>query len=256
LPAVVETVAQALRLPYAAIELSADARVLDGLAPQAGVAVHAVQLTSELRRSRQRLVTAREEERRRLRRDLHDGLGPTLAAMRLQLEAGERLVGSDPDQAREMLHRLVAEAEAAIADIRRLVYELRPPALDELGLVGALREQASRLEDGGFLTLVEAEELPPLPAAVEVAAFRIASEAMTNASRHACASRCAVTLGMNGNLELVVCDDGRGLPDAATPGVGIASMRERAAELGGSCVVERGASGGTTIRAQLPLASS
>jgi two-component system NarL family sensor kinase len=297
LPAVVDAVAQALRLPFVAVELPdgevaarhgdargpriafplshrdapvgtlvvtarspsgelsvADRRLLEGLARQAGVAVHAVELTTELRRSRQRLVTAREEERRRLRRDLHDGLGPTLAAMRLQLEAAGRLARADPLGTERMLGRLAGEARDAIAEIRRLAQGLRPPALDELGLVGALREQAARLARGGLATSVEAGELPPLPAAVEVAAFRIASEAMTNASRHAGASRCEVALAMNGELVVAVRDDGRGMPEAPVPGVGMTSMRERAAELGGTCVVERAADGGTAIRARLPVA--
>ncbi len=161
-------------------ELSASDRLLlGGLARQAGVAVHAVRLTADLERSRERLVTAREEERRRLRRDLHDGLGPTLAAMLLQLHAAGHLIATDSTAADAALNEVKGAARAAVGDIRRLVYELRPPALDELGLVGALERQAEAFSS--LDVRVDAPEpVGGLPAAVEVAAYRIAVEAMTN----------------------------------------------------------------------------
>ena len=234
-------------------ELSArDLRLLEDLARQAGAAVYAVRLTIELQRSRERIVAAREEERRRIRRDLHDGLGPALAALALKLDLARALVDDDPEAARELLAELRAEAQSAIGDIRRLVYDLRPAALDELGLVGALRERATSLG-----AVVEAPvALPPLPAAVEVAAYRIALEAMTNAARHSGASSCALRISVNGGLELEVSDDGSGVPLDAGPGVGLASMRERAAELGGSCIVESVPGEGTVIRARLPLSTT
>jgi len=228
---------------------SRDLRLLEDLARQAGAAVHAVRLTTELQRSRERIVAAREEERRRIRRDLHDGLGPSLAALALKLDATRGLVGRNPDAASEVLAELKREAQSAIADIRRLVYELRPAALDELGLVGALRERATSL---GAVVVAPAD-LPSLPAAVEVAAYRIALEAMTNAARHAQATSCALRISINGGLELEVSDDGRGLLADADAGVGLASMRERAAELGGSCIVESIPGEGTIVRARLPL---
>lgn len=241
----------------------ADRRLLEDLTRQAGVAAHAVRLTADLQRSRERLVTAREEERRRLRRDLHDGLGPMLGGLPLKLDVADDLVEEDPPAARELLRGLKSQAKSAVADIRRLVYELRPPALDDLGLVGAIRETAAQYGANGLRISVEAPEgdgLPPLPAAVEVAAYRIAQEAMTNVLRHAAADRCAVSLAVSdAALELEVLDDGRGISPGARRGVGIASMRERAEELGGSCVVEsppygKGApGGGTRVRATLPL---
>jgi two-component system, NarL family, sensor kinase len=232
-----------------------DESLLDDLAQHAGPAVHAVRLNADLQLSRERLVTAREEERRRLRRDLHDGLGPALAGMALKLDAARNRAG-DPN-VDEILGELRGETQDAIADVRRVVYELRPPALDELGLVGALREQALRLSgpDGGdsLRVTVEAPEMvPSLPAAVEVAAYRIATEALTNVIRHADARQCVVRVALNENLEVEVSDDGRGL-GSASPGVGLTSMRERADELGGSCSVGRGATGGTLVRAELPL---
>jgi signal transduction histidine kinase len=305
LPAVVETVAQALRLPYAAIALrheegstiaveygtpvahpvrlplvyqqetvgelllaprspgevfaAADRRLLDDLARHAGVAVHAVRLTTDLRRSRERLVTAREEERRRLRRDLHDGLGPMLGSLTLKLDVASDLLERDPAAARTLLLGLKGQAQDAIGDIRRLVYALRPPALDDLGLVGALREEATRYRDTGLQVTVESpERLPPLPAAVEVAAFRIVQEALTNVARHAGARTCSVRLSLDeatGMMHVEIADNGRGLALARPYGVGLASMRERAEELGGTCEVEGLPAGGTRVRASLPYAA-
>jgi signal transduction histidine kinase len=231
-----------------------DMRLLEDLARQAGAAAHAVDLTRDLQHSRERLVTAREEERRRLRRDLHDGLGPTLAGMAMRAEAAAELTQRDPGAATEMLEGLRLEARGALADIRRLVYELRPPALDELGLVGAVRQQAERL--GAATPSIEISAptaMPPLPAAVEVAAYRIAVEAIANAVRHSGAHRCEVRFTNGDGLTLEITDDGIGLPDDARAGVGLTSMRERAAELGGSVEIGTGAGGGTRVRAWLPL---
>ena len=237
-----------------------DERLLNDLAQHAGPAVHAVRLNADLQLSRERLVAAREEERRRLRRDLHDGLGPALAGMALKLDAARNRAG-DPN-VDQILGELRGETQDAIADVRRVVYELRPPALDELGLVGALREQALRLSGveaagaGGLTIRVGAPEmLPPLPAAVEVAAYRIATEALTNVVRHANARHCTVRIAVNEHLEIEVTDDGRGI-GKPTPGVGLSSMRERADELGGTCSVVLAEGGGTMVRAELPLEGS
>src|SRR5262249_10150122 len=155
------------------------------IAVQAGVAAHAVRLTADLQRSRERLITAREEERRRLRRDLHDGLGPQLASLTLTLAAARELLRHDVDAADMLLQELARHTQAAIADIRRVVYALRPPALDDLGLVLALREQAAQYSHGLQIAIDAPEHLSPLPAAVEVAAYRIVQEALTNVVRHA-----------------------------------------------------------------------
>lgn len=238
---------------------SADRRLLDDLTRQAGIAVHAVRLTTDLQHSRERLVTTREEERRRLRRDLHDGLGPTLGSLPLKLDVAGDLMEHDPVAARELLRGLKEQSQSAVADIRRLVYELRPPALDELGLVGAIREIAAQYTRNGLRVSVEApEELPLLPAAVEVAAYRIAQEALTNVARHAAAGACVVRVALDraaGALHLGIRDDGNGISPGRARGVGLSSMRERAGELGGSCVVESPATGGTFVRATLPYAS-
>ena len=260
-----ETVGRLMLGPRAGEEnfAPADRRLLEDLAHQIGVAAHAVRLTDEalrlsadLQRSRQRLVTAREEERRRLRRDLHDGLGPQLASLTMTAEAARDLVSTDPERAQELLTNLVERAQAAVSDVRHLVYALRPPALDALGLLGALRAHADHHSDGGVRVSVESpEQLPPLPAAVEVAAYRIVLEAINNAERHAEAHTCVVRVAPDeaaAALRVEIVDDGRGIGEDRGTGVGLSSMRERAAELGGWCTVEALASGGTRVRAYLP----
>ncbi|MBK9710633.1 MAG: sensor histidine kinase [Kouleothrix sp.] len=160
-----------------------------------------------------------------------------------------------PESAAGLLAELKTQTQTAVADIRRLVYELRPPALDELGLVGALREQARQYALGELSVTVAAPDgLPALPAAVEVAAYRIALEALTNVVRHADARNCQVLLRLGaGGLELLVEDDGCGIAPERLAGVGLHSMRERAAELGGSCEIASAPGGGTRVRALLPL---
>lgn len=235
--------------------------LLEDLARETGTAIHALRLRNELVRSRERLVLAREEERRRLRRDLHDGLGPSLAAIGLRAEASAELLGDDPEAARHVLDELRADVATALADLRRVVDGLRPPALDELGLRGAIVEQAARLEGSAASTSsatigveVIPDPLPDLPAAVEVAAYRIAVEALTNAVRHAEARTCHVRLEASNDLIVEISDDGRGLPATVTPGVGLESMEIRAAEVGGSLRIERRLGGGTRIEARLPIA--
>jgi signal transduction histidine kinase len=233
----------------------ADRRLLEQIAQQAAPAVHAYRLTTDLHRSRERIIIAREEERRRLRRDLHDGLGPALASLTLKLDAARNLLARDPVAAAALLLELKTQTQTAIADIRRLVYDLRPPALDELGLVSAIREHAARnVSADGLRVSVEAPEtLPPLPAAVEVAAYRIALEALTNVARHARAKNCAVALTITETVRLEISDDGVGLPPGHRTGVGLTSMRERAEELGGTCLIERRTGSGTRVSVTLPL---
>lgn len=310
LPTIVETVGQALKLPYAAIELRrdgrfepvyvrgtltgepiefaltyrgetlgrlvvgprapnepyspSDQRLLRDLARHAGIAVHAARLTADLQRSRERLVTTREEERRRLRRDLHDGLGPTLAGMAFQVEAASRVLPAEPERAKELLEKLKTTVKQTIAEVHQVVDGLRPPALDELGLVRAIRQHGAQFAgtdsfapsaSGAVAMDVRAPaSMPQLPAAVEVAVYRIATEAITNVLRHSDARHCTVNIRLNDTLELEVVDDGHGMDTASREGVGLSSMRERAAELGGSCVTESSATTGTRIFVRLPIA--
>ncbi|TCO37795.1 histidine kinase/DNA gyrase B/HSP90-like ATPase [Kribbella antiqua] len=231
-----------------------DQRLLGDLVRQAAAAARASELSAELQQGRSRLVAAREEERRRIRRDLHDSLGPSLGAVALRIETARNLSKSAPDQADRMLEQATTEVAAALADVRRLVHDLRPPALDELGLVRAIEQQAERFRLGGLAVSVDADALGALPAGVEVAAYRIASEALTNVARHAAASRCDIALKLEGStLELSVTDDGIGIGEEVVAGVGMLSVRDRAAELGGVCSVTCPAEGGTVVRVRLPL---
>ena len=237
-----------------------DRRLLDDLARQAGVAAHAVRLTADLQRSRERLVNAREEERRRIRRDLHDGLGPALAALTLKLDAAGNLLEREPEAVAQLITELRAEAQEAVSDVRRLVYGLRPPALDDLGLVPAIRQYAMQyggpaaISPHGMNVRVEApENLPPLPAAFEVAAYRVALEGIINAARHSGAKLCTVRISIDDALQVEVIDDGRGLREGWRAGVGVASLNERAAELGGACSLESEPGGGVRIVVRLPL---
>ena len=311
LPTLVETIAQTLRLPYAAISLRTgeefrivaqsgeqvesaiylplnyqggmvgqliagrrsaresfskrDRRLLENIAYQAGPAVHTVQLNAELRRSRQHLVTAREEERRRLRRDLHDGLGPLLASQGLKMAAASQLLWDDPARSERLLDDLATQNEATVAEIRRLVHALRPAALDDLGLVGAIEDYVDGLSTGPknarhLQVRVKAPDdgLPLLPAAIEVASYRIATEALTNIARHAHARNATVSFDIvstNGTetLHLAVLDDGIGLSSESTSGVGLISMKERTEEVGGRISIDSPGKKGTRVIAELPL---
>lgn len=235
-----------------------DEELLGDLVRQAATAARASQLAEEVQRSRERLVSAREEERRRIRRDLHDGFGPALSGIVFQLEAARMTVASDPDRAREALETVSGQVQDVVADVRRLVHDLRPPALDDRGLVGALRQQAESL---ALPLTVETPEDPDdlvgrLPAAVEVAAFRIAGEAFTNVARHARASDVRLRLDLGEDLLVEVSDDGVGIAADRTAGVGLASLRERAAELGGTTTITSRPGGGTVVSALLPVRSS
>jgi signal transduction histidine kinase len=232
-----------------------DERLLADVVRQAAAAARATSLATELQASREQLVAGREEERRRLRRDLHDGLGPALGAVVLRIDTARNLAVRRPNEADRVLRQARDEVAAALADVRRLVHDLRPPALDDLGLAGAIREQAQRVLPLQVTVAVEAgPDGEDLPAAVEVAAYRIASEALTNVARHASAGRVRVELARDddGALVVTVADDGVGIAVGAPAGIGLVSLRERAAELGGRCSVTCPPEGGTVVRAVLP----
>jgi signal transduction histidine kinase len=234
---------------------AAEQRLVRDLARQLGGVLHARRLRQDLQRARERLVLAREEERRRLRRDLHDGIGPALAGLTLKTETAKALLPPGTDAAARQLEGLSEEIRRTVVDVRRLVEGLRPPALDELGLVGACAQAIGRLTAAADLAVsVQAPgDLPALPAAVEVAAYRIVVEAVTNVVRHARARHCQVSLGLaSSELVLVVADDGAGLRTSGRPGSGLAIMRERAEELGGT-VTLGDAAPGVIVTARLPV---
>jgi signal transduction histidine kinase len=236
----------------------ADHAVLHLVAVPLSVAVFATALSTELQQSRERIIGAREEERRRLRRDLHDGLGPALTGVTLQADLARTLIATDPQRAADLLTELRRQAVAAITDIRRVAYGLRPPALDELGLSAALRQQIALLDrqpDGRpvDIDLDIPDSLPDLPAAVEAAAYRIAVEAVANAVRHSGADHVHIRLTLGRDVTVEVRDDGRSENGRAWPvGVGLRSMTERATELGGSCHAGPTHTGGLVF-ARLPL---
>lgn len=295
---VTKTVAEALHLPYAAVEVAdtdgprvvtsygrrdgephafpmrhqgrvvgvlsvtpaadgftaVERALLEDLACRAGLATRTVRQTWDLQRSRERLVRSREEERRQLRRNLHDGLGSTLAGLTMRVGAARTLASTRDSEVDETLSGLEQGLQDCVQEIRRLVDDLRPPALEQLGLIDAIRrgvEPSRPLE----IAVEGPVDVGELPAAVEVAAFRIATEAVTNTVRHARAQRCDVRLTLQHEAMLVVeiVDDGIGLPKNNEPGAGISAMRERAEELGGLFRAERLAGRGTRIRAELPL---
>jgi signal transduction histidine kinase len=234
-----------------------DEQLLGDLVRQAATAARTSRLADELQESRERLVVAREEERRRIRRDLHDGLGPALSGVVFQLESARLLMDRDPAAAERQLAATSTQVQDVVTDVRRLVHDLRPPALDDRGLVGALRQQAERLTGDELRVDVHAPDLDSLPAAVEVAAYRIVGEALTNVSRHAAATATSVGLAIeDGQLVVEVADDGVGIPADAEAGVGLVSLRERAAELGGRCEITCPPWGGTVVKAWLPLRRS
>ncbi|MDQ6695642.1 MAG: sensor histidine kinase, partial [Chloroflexota bacterium] len=253
-----------------------DLALLANLARQAGAAAHAAQLTGELERSLQRIVNAREEARRRLGSDLHDGLGHRLAGLLRKAEAASNLLDDNPE-VQKLMGELQGQARTAIDDVRALAHTLHPPELELLGLAGALRERTRDYHQGAGgerlqIAIDAPESLPALPAAVEAAAYYIAQEALTNVTRHAGARRCQLRLRITGlgegakvpgtgneqpALEIEVSDDGHGLaPSGGTagssPGLGLTSMRERALELGGTCDIEASPAGGTRVFARLP----
>jgi signal transduction histidine kinase len=301
LQTIVETLAQTLRLPYAAISLldevprfassrqlppsellhlplnyqtervgelilapraagedfsPADMKLINIIAQQAGIAAYTVRLNNDLQTSRERLVTAQEEERRRLRRDLHDGVGPTLASLSQRIDTASEFVKSDPEKSVQLLKELKVQVKETVSEIRRLVYALRPPVLDEFGLVSAIREYVAQYSgpNGMTITFDVTEPLPSLPAAVEVAAYRIALESFTNIIKHAAANTCQIKIKIESHsLLLEVSDNGMGVSSNTHAGIGFTSMRERATELGGECVIENISAGGTRVTARLPI---
>ncbi|MGD8753731.1 MAG: sensor histidine kinase, partial [Anaerolineales bacterium] len=248
-----------------------DTILLENIARQAGAAAQAAKLTTDLQRSRQGLVTAREEERRRLRRDLHDGIGPTMAGQTLKLDAAIDLIlgdpgsGQDPDleEAIKMLTEVKEQTQETVKKVRQIVYALRPPSLDDLGLVAAIQAHIGQLAVSrqGLDIYLETSprNFPRLSAAVEVAAYRIVLEGLTNVINHAQAQECVVKLSVPENdagmLTLEIKDDGIGIPKEKPAGVGLTSMRERVEELGGNFSIESIQAKGTHIFAQIPLFS-
>ncbi|GAA2972497.1 signal transduction histidine kinase [Microbacterium terrae] len=232
-----------------------DRATLERMCRQAGPALHNTQVLADLLDARSQLVFAREEERKRLRRDLHDDLAPTFSGLGLSAAAVEAFARAGDERAAAAAARLVEGFSSASRQLRDVAYDLRPPVLDDRGLVEAIRERVGSTEHP--VVTVEADTtLPALPAAIEAAAFRIAQEAVANVKRHASASHCVVSVASGPDaLRIVVTDDGRGIAPESTIGVGIQSMRERTDEVGGTLTIDRPPAGGTRVVADLPLLS-
>lgn len=230
-----------------------DERVLTLSLPLLVQTIKAQSQAASLQRARVASASAREEERRRLRRDLHDSVGPRLTGIAFTAEAA-KLAAAD-DATTPMLNRIHHEAQTAIKEVRELSSGLRPPALDELGLTGAIKIRADAFH--GLPIAIETSELPPLPAAVEVAAYRIIMEALTNVARHSGATRARVELRLSEDcscLTLAIADNGNAGVEWV-PGIGLTSMSDRASELGGT-VAWRATPTGSTVTAELPLGTS
>ncbi|TDD83688.1 sensor histidine kinase [Actinomadura darangshiensis] len=249
-----------MRAVLARAAVLAGAFTAGAVAARAATLPHLRTLTADLQRSRERILATREEERRRLRHDLHDGLGPTLASLAMSLDAARITLACEPERTDPLLAEVRNRLATAVGEIRDLAHGLRPPALDDLGLVAAIESFAEGC--GGRVDVRFDGEPAGLPAAVEVAAYRIAQEALTNVRLHAPDSTAMVRLSRDSELHLMVADTGPGLPDAARnggqprPRHGLASMKEWAAEVGGNCVIASRNGGGTVVTVRLPVAAA
>ncbi|GII57816.1 hypothetical protein Pth03_62050 [Planotetraspora thailandica] len=234
----------------------ADHRLLSDLAGHLGVVVHAAGLDSALRRSHERLTLIRTEERGRLQRDLHDGLGPLLGAAGMRIAAARNLlVRPQVERAEEVLAAAAADLEEALAEVQRIVADLRPTALVERGLVAALRDQIDGWAGRLAVTLEAPDRLPAMDPAIETAAHRIVMEALRNAERHSGGTTAQVRIAAHGGeLTMEISDDGAGpATEPVRPGaVGLRSMHERAEALGGVLQIEPGPGSGMLVRCVLP----
>jgi len=237
-----------------------DANDLEALRIVAGplaTAVHSVQLAAQLRASRQQLIATRSNERRRLHRDLHDGLGPILTGVALKADAAGNLVGQDPIRAKQLLDQIAGESRTAIDDVRRIAHGLRPPTLDRYGLLESLTYEAqrftSRLDGHPLVVTVDLPpSLPHLADRVATAAYRITTEALTNVARHSNASHVRLVAHAEDVLCLEVTDNGSSSSNAWPEGFGMASMKRRATQCGGSFTAGPTPDGGR-VRVELPL---
>lgn len=212
------------------------------------------QLNRHLIVSRQTIVTVREEERRRLRGDLHDGLGPTLAAQVFRIGVAQQLVEKSPEKAAALLTDVEIGIRDTLTNVRELVYGLRPAMLDQLGLLGALSDCAKQQEGRVVVRLDLPGDLPYMSAAVEVAIFRIVQTALDNVTKHAQATYCDIQLIVNKHsITLTIADNGIGIDGLRMPGVGLTSMQERAEELGGTFCIQSLQPHGTWLQVAVPL---
>ena len=224
-------------------------RALAALVPTVAVAARLAATAEALSESRARIAVARDEERRALRRELHDGLGPALAGVGYGMQAARNLLATDPTAAGQLLDRLAGELDARIEEVRSLARELVPPVLVDEGLPAALEELAERHRLTGLRVELEIGKLPVLEPATASSLYGIVVEAVRNVIRHAGATSCRISIGTDasGVLRLAVVDDGVGIAGDVASGVGLQSMQERADAIGAVLSVGRGAGGGTRV---------
>jgi signal transduction histidine kinase len=245
---------------------SSEREEAERFAEQIGTAIQMVIQFYEVIKNREQIVMAREEERRALRRKLHNTIGPTMAALDLHASALNALVKKtlratdtpdDPSHKEIVtnIDELRSQIKEVIADVRTVIYDLRPPVLDELGLIAAIHEQCLQFSH----STLKVAFTPPsqtfiLPAAVEVAAYKIVIEALSNVARHSLATKADINIKMDGNyLYIEVLDNGKGIAKQQRAGVGMSSMRELATQIGGTVSLMPEEGGGTRVTAILPV---
>ncbi len=230
-------------------------RMLTEVAGLVGMTIDLQQSVAALTRARSRVASVRHEERRMLRRDLHDGLGPALAGIRLGLIGARGLRERDPRASEEMLDALERELLHQGEEVRRLSRSLLPLALDDGDLESALTALAGRFRSAELEVTVSAAPQVDLAPATQVAIYQMASEALLNVTRHAQARHCEIVVRRraDGGATFTVTDDGVGFAAETSEGIGLRSMRERAEELGGSLRRGPGDSGnGSRLELRLP----
>ncbi|MDJ0400979.1 sensor histidine kinase [Rhodococcus rhodochrous] len=232
-------------------------RALTELATVVDAGLVVLRSAEDLEDARRRLTEVRLEERRTIRRELHDGLGPSLAGVRLGLQGARNLVTTDPDAAAGLVDELLRELDRQVDGVRELSRSLLPPVLDELGLTAALDELVITHARAGFRVDLQSDLPAGMSGPIAWAAYGIASEAIINARRHSGTDECTVRVAAEGDLLVLdIVDDGRGLATDARVGVGTQSMRERAREVGGTVGIEPGDPRGVVVRARLPWSES
>lgn len=230
-----------------------DRQLLSNMARQISATAHAHLLGLRLEQARLRLVTERGEARRQLGRDLHDGVGHQLTGLGQKLEHATRLSAQDPDRAEMLFHEVSQQIVSLTREVRGLAHRLYPPELELLGLTGALRERIQNYPHVQIM-LEAPEALPSLPAEIETAVYYITLEALTNIAKHAQAQHCQIRLDLlqTGVLEIEINDNGIGLAQPSTGGMGMLSMQARAVEVGGTFTIDTLPSKGTTIHVRIP----
>ncbi len=228
-----------------------DLRMLHEIAGYVSIAAEAIRIGEDLRRAQHELTNAQSEERRRVRRDLHDDVGPTLASARLKLAAHRRQL---PDGT--TVDDIIDQLAVAIRGIRRVVDGLQPSVLEDVGLVSALQLLLTdvRHTTGMHITFDPPETLPDLPAATASTAYRVVAEALTNVVRHSGATRCTLRVGLDGGtLSIKVTDNGHGFDTSMPAGMGLRNMADRAGLANGVTTISSSPGSGTTVVLDVPV---